>query len=624
MKIEYHINALAISKRLIAVFVVSLAPLPLIGGTAVFLFSKGTIGVASLAVWMTAGVVLVLAWGPWWMSRLALWFQSSSETMTEPDPSPQSDGADNDRALPRSMAGHHLFDVFMGHVPALAFIKDAQGRYIYINNACRELLKRSPEQMVGRTDRQLWPEEAACCLARNDEQILRGRQMLSGIERFVVGTEERCCLLTKFPIAGQDAPNMLGGFAFDITEKVRAEEDNARLEQQLIQSQKMEAIGTLAGGIAHDFNNVLAAIMGYAELALLDAKPGSDVVRHELEQVLSGTHRAKELVRQILTFSRRNDSDRQPLDPKPLVKEVLTLLRASIPSTIEIRSTLDVEGIRVLANATQFHQVLMNLCTNAAHAMEEEGGLLELRLQQVSLSGATARGMGVTAGRYLELRVSDTGHGISPDLKARIFDPYFTTKAQGKGTGMGLAVARGIVQSHRGSIDVESRLGEGSCFTVLLPVTSSVEHIPAKSMEVLPKGRESILFVDDEAVLVELGHQMLTRLGYRVTSVDRSLDALAMLEKDAYRFDLIITDTTMPHMTGDVLAERIKQIRPDLPVILCTGYSEQITPQKADSLGIAAFLMKPLTVSDLSHTLRSVLNDRGSDNQSGYLKVAPE
>ena len=397
----------------------------------------------------------------------------------------------------------------------------------------------------------------------------------------------------------------------------------ARLEQQLIQSQKMEAIGTLASGIAHDFNNVLSAIMGYVELAQMDNGPGSTVHQYELAQVLKATHRARELVRQILSFSRKTEHDRQPLDPEPLVHEALTLLRASIPSTIEIRPHFDLQDVQIMANATQFHQVIMNLCTNAAHAMEESGGILDVRLQKVSLSGATAARQGVAPGRYLEVRVSDTGPGIPPALQERIFDPYFTTKAQDKGSGMGLAVVRSIVESHGGSIDVDRRTGDGACFCVLMPITAQMSRIHPDKTDILPCGSESILFVDDEPDLVDLGKQMLSRLGYRVTGCDQSLGALALVQAQPDRFDLVVTDTTMPNMTGDVLAARLLAIRPDLPILLCSGYSEQMTSEKADRLGIAAFLMKPLAISDLACTLRDVLDRRVPGAQHDFLRVVP-
>jgi PAS domain S-box-containing protein len=531
---------------------------------------------------------------------------------------------DIEQVLPNSLGDRQaLFNVFMDHLPALAFIKDSRGRYLYINSACREMLNMTPEEMIGRSDCDLWPEDTAKALCLNDALIITGNQVYTAREAVMVGEEQRHYLVTKFGICNAHQPPLLGGIAFDMTEKVRAEEEKASLEQQLIQSQKMEAIGTLAGGIAHDFNNVLGAIMGYVELALFDAHPGSNV-QEELEQVLKATHRATELVRQILTFSRKTGQERQTLDPKSLVGEVLKLIRATLPTTIEIRQHLETDGAQLDANATQLHQVVMNLCTNAAHAMEESGGILEVRLERQRLSGTTAGLCGVSPGRYLEIRISDTGHGIAPALKQRIFDPYFTTKAQGKGTGMGLAVVRSIVQSHGGAIDVESEPGKGSCFKVLLPLSAAEIECSHTLRRSLPRGTESVLFIDDEPVLVEMGTEMLRRLGYDVTGCEESLAALSLFNEDPYRFDLVVSDTTMPGMTGDTLLVRMLAIRPDLPSILCTGYSEQMTPEKISGLGISDLLMKPLSIGDLARTVRRALDAHAVHSPARRLKVVHE
>jgi PAS domain S-box-containing protein len=585
-----------------AAFGLALLPIPLLCVSAIVLRHNGVIGDLELALGLAVSLMAAFFSGTYWVLRVRPVSRQTHAT----DP---------------LCCGEALFDIFMAHLPALAFLKDRQGRYLYVNSACRRMWQRSSETVIGRSDTDLWPEEIAGPLCQSDSHIIGSGEVFSTVERIMVGAEERYHLVTKFPVvSGKHL--MLGGIAFDITDKVRAQEENARLEEQLIQSQKMEAVGTLAGGIAHDFNNVLSAIMGYVELAQMDANPAGEV-QNDLAQVLKATHRAKDLVKQILTFSRKTGHDREPLDPKPLVKEALVLLRASIPSTIEIRQHVTDRGVYVLANATQFHQVIMNLCTNAAHAMEASGGILELTLQNVSITGATTSRQGVPPGRYLELRVRDTGPGISPALRERIFDPYFTTKAQGKGTGMGLSVVRSIVESHGGSIDVESRFGKGACFCVLLPATSRMARITSHRQNALPHGTEAILYVDDEPVLVDLGRQMLSRLGYRVTCCDNSFDALALVKDNPNRFDLVVTDTTMPAMTGDVLAGRLLDIRPDLPVILCTGYSEQVTHETASDLGISAFLMKPLAIGDLAFTLRSVLDSRPPGIPQPCLKAVP-
>lgn len=388
--------------------------------------------------------------------------------------------------------------------------------------------------------------------------------------------------------------------------------DKKKLESQLTQSQKMEAIGTLAGGIAHDFNNILSAIMGYTELAVLGV-PEKLPAKQNLQEVLKASHRAKDLVRQILTFSRQGEQERKPALIFPIVKETLKLLRASLPSTIEIRQKIDSETGVIEANLTQIHQVVMNLCTNAAHAMKENGGVLEVSLVNVEMDiDTTAQHPDIHPGPNLRLTVSDTGIGIAPDLVERIFDPYFTTKKVGEGTGLGLAVVHGIVKSHGGIIKVYSEQGKGSTFHVYFPRIDGFQEITeTQKVELLPMGdHERVLFIDDEQALVELGEKMLEHLGYEVTVRTSSIEALELFRNQPDRFDLIITDFTMPNMTGDKLAQEVMRLRPGLPVILCTGFSERISEMKAKALGIQEFVMKPFDLNDLAQTIRRALDHK--------------
>ena len=541
----------------------------------------------------------------------------------------EADLAEKDQARGRAEKALHqartLFDSFMENLPGLAAVKDRHGRYLYANARSRKILELEAELPDGLQDSSLWLpcDDAAGGPVILPEQDREGQTL----EKLIVSADPndpdkprhpRYFATTRFKIPQPGGPDLLGSIALDTTEKIEAEEQRAKVEQQLAQAQKMEAIGTLASGIAHDFNNILSAIMGYVELIVLDMSVNAKVLS-QLEQVLKAAHRARELVAQILTFSRKQEQDRKPLDLAPLTKEALKLLRASLPTTVAIRSELDTGRNLVLANATQVHQVIMNLCTNAAHAMEESGGTLTVRLKPVELSedpGATPYEL--AAGAYVELRVEDTGRGIKQTILPRIFDPYFTTKEKGKGTGMGLAVVHGIVKSHGGAIHVDSIVGKGTCISVVFPATAGVVKMPTEKTNNLPKGYESILLVDDEPFLVDLGYQMLSRLGYRVTCCTDSPEACDMVCRAPDRFDLVITDMTMPDMTGETLARRIMAVRNDLPVILCTGYSERISEEKAGRLGISAFLMKPLTLGDLSRTVRTVL-----DRQSpvGYLKA---
>jgi len=389
--------------------------------------------------------------------------------------------------------------------------------------------------------------------------------------------------------------------------------DLKTLETQLQQAQKMEAIGTLAGGIAHDFNNILGGIMGYAELAKMKAPEGSNVIA-DLDKLIKSSIRAADLIKQILTISRQHKQEQKPVQIKYIVNEALKLLRATLPSTIEIREDLAKDTGVVNADPTQMHQVIMNLATNAGHAMQKDGGILEVNLANVEVDADfAARHLDMSPGPHLRLTISDTGYGIEPAIMERIFDPYFTTKEKGEGTGMGLSVVNGIVKGHGGAITVYSEPGKGSTFNVFFPVVEDVVEAKTEDEEPLPEGNERILFVDDEPSLVDVTRQKLEKLGYKVVGTISSLEALELFKSKPQGFDLVITDTTMPHMTGDILATEIMKIRPDIPVILCTGYSERISKARAEDLGISAFAMKPLLMRELATTVRGVL-DRGIDD----------
>jgi PAS domain S-box-containing protein len=397
----------------------------------------------------------------------------------------------------------------------------------------------------------------------------------------------------------------------DITELKRSAQEKKILETQLQHAQRMEAIGTLAGGIAHDFNNILGALIGYTEMALYEA-PASSKNRNNMEEVLKAGHRAKDLVQQILAFSRQREQERQPVLVHLIVKEALKLLRASLPSTIEIRQNIPSHLATVMADPTQIHQVMMNLCTNAHHAMREKGGLLGINLSSVDLGASEiAAHPGLKPGVYLKLTVSDTGHGMDRNTMERIFDPYFTTKEKGVGTGLGLAVVHGIVKSHGGAITVQSEQEKGTTFEVLFPGIESDIKQEAKTFESLQTGSERILFVDDEQALVDLGKKMLENLGYETECRTSSVEALETFRSYPDKFDLVITDMTMPKMTGEKLAKKMMEIRPDIPIILCTGYSERITKEEAIGMGIKEFVLKPFEINHLAKMVRKVLDKNG-------------
>ena len=397
------------------------------------------------------------------------------------------------------------------------------------------------------------------------------------------------------------------GVSRDISQRIKDESEKKKLQSQLQQAQKMEAIGTLAGGIAHDFNNILTPIIGYTEISMDDSDSES-MIHENLKEILSAGLRAKDLVKQILAFSRQTDHEMKPVQVKIIVKEAVKLLRASLPSTIEIQQNVQSDSV-VLADATQIHQVMMNLCTNAGHAMDEAGGTLEVCLEDVKLdSEPWVRKLEVIPGDYLCLTVSDTGVGMSAEVRNRIFDPFFTTKDRDQGTGMGLSVVHGIVKSHKGAITVYSEPGRGSTFKIFLPVVEKEARESNQDEDEVPTGTEHVLLIDDEKTIIQMGRKMLERLGYQVTTRSSSVEALELFKVKPFEFDLVITDMTMPNMTGEKLARQLLEIRSDIPIIICTGFSQQLTEEKAKSIGIKEFVLKPIVVKDLARSVRKALD----------------
>lgn len=395
----------------------------------------------------------------------------------------------------------------------------------------------------------------------------------------------------------------------ELQERKKWEEEKGRLEKQLLQAQKLEAVGTLASGIAHDFNNILFNIMGYSEMVLDDLEEDS-VARSNVEEVLKATGRAKELVEQILTFSRQNETKRQTLRIQPILKETLKLLRSTIPTHITFQEKIDMDCNPILADPVQIHQILINLCTNAYHAMQESGGILEVSLTEVNVGlEEYHRNLKHVPGNYLKLSVKDTGHGIEPAIMPRIFEPYFTTRKPGQGNGMGLAVTHGIVENYGGWINVASEPGQGATFDLFFPVIDTQNNMKdVLSNEPLPGGTEHILLVDDEKTLLPMLEHVLKRLGYEITSFNRSDEALSAFQKDPEKYDLVITDQAMPYMIGSELAKRILSLRSNMPIILFTGFSDLLTEEKAKTLGIRAYIMKPIIKHDLAKTIRNVLD----------------
>ena len=399
----------------------------------------------------------------------------------------------------------------------------------------------------------------------------------------------------------------LAGVAEDMTEEQRVQETLVKTERQFRQASRMEAIGTLAGGIAHDFNNILTAILGYTELGLASVPKDSRTQRN-LQEVLTAGHRAKHLVLQILAFSRQSGQGKKPIPLHTVIQEALKLLRATIPSTIEMRHTLLTES-SVMADSTQLHQVMINLCTNAEYAMRESGDLLEITLEDWEVTEENVQLVsGLQVGPHARLTIQDNGAGMSSEVLERMFDPFFTTKPIGEGSGMGLAVVHGIVANHGGALMVDSLRGKGTKVEVYFPTIPTPVWDGSGDLGSIPLGKETILFVDDEETIVRLGKELLSQLGYIVEVHTSSQEALNAFRKHPQRFDLVITDQTMPGLTGEALTRELLRIRPELPIILCTGFSHIMTAEKAKALGIQAYLMKPLAIRDLAPIVRHVLD----------------
>jgi len=423
----------------------------------------------------------------------------------------------------------------------------------------------------------------------------------------------------KIPIRDSNGnPWYLLGVSRDITEYRNLQEKEKILESRLRQAQKMEAIGSLAGGIAHDFNNILTSVLGYTELAMEFVEKGSTVDRYIHEIHIAG-NRAKELVRQILTVARQSKTERVPVQVSLIAKEAIKLIRSSIPTTLEIQTVWKSDAI-ILGDPSHIHQIFMNLCTNAAHAMEGGSGLLTVCLSDVKGDqNIPGKPDGLPPGDYIRITVSDTGKGIPKAHLDLIFEPYFTTKDVGSGTGLGLSIVHGIVKSYGGEITVQSEVDCGTTFTIDLPAVKSRIRHESESREVLPVGNERILLVDDEPEIARMCEEILIHLGYRVTIRSQSIEALELFKCHPNDFDLVITDMGMPNMAGDRLAIELMTIRPDIPIILYTGYSKNLSETHAAKIGIRSLLMKPLTKSDLANTVRKVLD--GGEKQNSEVRI---
>jgi PAS domain S-box-containing protein len=503
-------------------------------------------------------------------------------------------------------ASEHRFKaLFEQAAVGVALTEAATGRFIQINQRCADIMGRSQPELLQLTFQAIThPQD----LGRNQElmqQLLAGSIREFTAEKRYVRKDDAEVWVT-LTVSAMWAPGESPDFCIAIMQDIT---DRKKLEEQFRQAQKMEAIGTLAGGIAHDFNNILAAISGYTELSRLILKDNPEV-RDHLGSVMQAASRATDLVKQILSFSRQQRLERRPIQLRPVVTECLELLRASIPSTIAFDIALAADAPTVLADATQVHQVLMNLGTNAWHAMKDGPGRLQVKLDGVTVDAALAATQPrLRPGAYARLSVGDTGCGMDQATLRRIFEPFYTTKAPGEGTGLGLAVVHGIMASHDGAVTVYSQPGEGTVFHLYFPAHSGKAALANPDEAPVPRGHgERVLFVDDEESLAELGQQLLTALGYEAEVTTRPETALALVRAEPQRFALVLTDLSMPGMTGLALAGEILKIRPDLPTILTTGYSASLTPDRIRTAGIRQLLLKPMTLRSLGTAVHAALS----------------
>ncbi len=499
------------------------------------------------------------------------------------------------------------------NIPVAVMVKNPAHdfRYEFVNERAALLFRKPATEILGQDDSTLLPADLARSQREHDKRSLEQREPVETLEEWPAASDNRICHLRamRVPVSGAaGAPEFLLVVAEDITAKKKAQEERNRLENQLRQAQKMESIGTLAGGVAHDFNNILAAIIPNAHLAKADARD-NESVQECLDEILAASERARRLVQQILAFSRCSPQERRPMQLEPLVKEGLKLLRSALPTTIDITTKIQPGLPAVVADPTQMHQVLVNLGTNAGHAMRDRPGNLEVQLALFTIDAHSPPSEPqLPPGEYVRLSVGDNGHGISEENLKRIFEPFFTTKTKEEGTGLGLAVVHGIVHDHQGAIQVYSKADRGTVFHIYLPACSAPAAEAASADTILPRGNgEHILFVDDEKALCDVAQKVLQASGYRVSVYQSPHAALSEFRSAPHRFNLAVTDLTMPGMTGIDLSLHLLAARPGFPIILATGFGGAWTPETVRRVGLREVIAKPVSPRELVSLIHRTL-----------------
>jgi len=503
----------------------------------------------------------------------------------------------------------NFLDKIINSVADPILVKDRQHRWVLLNDACCIFIGHNRHELLGKSDYDFFPKDEADVFWEKDEAVFSSGLENTNEEKFTDARGVVHTIVTKKTLyTDVKGEQFIVGIIRDITERKQAEEEKKKIEMERIPAQKMEALGRFAGGIAHDLNNILYPVIIDTELLLEESVPDTGL-HQTLNKILNASYRQRDLIRQILSFSRRSELKLTPIKVAPVLRETINLLRSSLPSTIRIKIHFDVHSDTILGDSTQIQQILMNLFRNAADAIVSRKGTIEVRLENTRIESSAVY-PDLRAGRFIKLMVKDTGHGMTREVKDRIFEPFYTTKGIGKGSGLGLSVVHGILQNHGGVITVESEPGKGTEFTVLLPIIDEEIHIQRPLNAVFPsKGTGRVLLVDDEEIILSSVQNALKRLGYDVVAVKNGLEALDLFKATPHTFDLVITDLTMPQITGVELAKKLMDIQTDIPIILCTGFNDVIKEDEAKAMGIRELLIKPSGIRELKTAISWALEN---------------